>query len=84
MHNEIENVTINIISLKLQISFKYKESTTIKEAIKSLQNNLNLEADGRCGLYNKNLGCWLDDNKLLSSYDLTDDVNNFKKEKKKK
>jgi len=74
LHNEIENVTINIISLKIQISFKYKESTTIKEAIKSLQSNLNLKSEERYGLYNKNLGCWLDDNKLLSSYDLPEDT----------
>jgi len=48
---------------------------SIKDAIKTLQSNL--KSEDRYGLYNKNLGFWLDDNKLLSSYDLTEDVNSF-------
>jgi hypothetical protein len=72
LQNEIENVTVNIPSLKIQVSLKYNQELSIKDAIKTLQSNL--KSEERYGLYNKNLGFWLDDNKLLSSYDLTDDT----------
>jgi len=72
LHNEIENVTVSIPSLKIQVSLKYNQELSIKDAIKTLQSNL--KSDERYGLYNKNLGFWLDDNKVLSSYDLTDDT----------
>jgi len=61
--------------LKIQVSLKYNQELSIKEAIKILKSNL--KSDERYGLYNKHLGFWLDDNKLLSSYDLTEDVNIF-------
>ncbi|ORX56089.1 hypothetical protein BCR36DRAFT_367921 [Piromyces finnis] len=72
LHNEIESVTVNIPSLKIQVSLKFNQELSIKEAIKTLQSNL--KSEERYGLYNKNLGFWLDDNKLLSSYDLTEDT----------
>jgi hypothetical protein len=58
--------------LKIQVSLKYNQELSIKEAIKILKSNL--KSDERYGLYNKHLGFWLDDNKLLSSYDLTEDT----------
>ncbi|OUM64719.1 hypothetical protein PIROE2DRAFT_8403 [Piromyces sp. E2] len=73
LYNEIESVTVSIPSLKIQVSLKYNQELSIKDAIKTLQSNL--KSEERYGLYNKNLGFWLDDNKLLSSYDLTEDVN---------
>lgn len=72
LNNEIENVAVRIPSLKIQVSLKYNQELSIKDAIKTLQSNL--KSEDRYGLYNKNLGFWLDDNKLLSSYDLTEDT----------